>query len=345
MPRAVEKIQVPTAAAEIPVTAGGGNILVNVDVNGSCNFAKDIQNPLKKFGGKIASYIKDGPGGGNPNLTIAFKTHEDAEKYLHDFYALGKEETLENAGYGSIEDHLVDPAYVSDKPLHPATLTDDGLDREIKHFTLDDVLDRSDFRHQNAEHYNGVPESETDLDNRGSKASHKAIKDYVQPAGRDPLERVKETDLEEVPGKMEKSLMTFMRGATAAAKVADLFHKGSGDKASDTHARNLDELVHRYAETTTAPITIYRPTGPVPEGESAVGHELHDQTFLSGTTDLTKALEHLGENHLTAIELPAGTKVVRHGDDFLLPRGQRVEITDHARVGDQGPHILQGRLK
>lgn len=179
----------------------------------------------------------------------------------------------------------------------------------------------------------------------GSTSRHKKIiSDYLQPSGPDPLDRHRSVDMDELKTKVARSLQNFLSGKTVE-KVLQATQKGQSGE-TEAEVRNLDEAIREAGEAIKSPITVYRPLdeSTVPHTKNVTGHHLHDQTYLTGTTDLERAMSLVKPGgHILAVEIPAGSTILKHEDNVVLPRHSRVRITDHATTGD-GPGILKGTI-
>lgn len=175
-----------------------------------------------------------------------------------------------------------------------------------------------------------------------SPRQNQIIKQHLAP---DPLDRVPHGNTDELRGKISKSLKNFLSGKTVEAVYRATQQGQSG--ATEQEVRNLDEAIMDAGQTLDGKVTIYRPldANTVPRTKNAVGHDLHDQTFLTGTTDLDRALSLIKPGgDILAIEVPAGARVLRSDTNVMLPRHSRLSITDHA-VMEDGPGIIKATLK
>jgi len=60
-------------------------ITINVDVGHDLSIGEFLDT-LERYNGKLVSYIAEGPGGGNPNLTLTFPTELEAEGYVSECF-------------------------------------------------------------------------------------------------------------------------------------------------------------------------------------------------------------------------------------------------------------------
>jgi len=60
-------------------------ITINTDIGHDLSIGEFLDT-LERYNGKLVSYIAEGPGGGNPNLTLAFPTELEAEGYVSECY-------------------------------------------------------------------------------------------------------------------------------------------------------------------------------------------------------------------------------------------------------------------
>lgn len=138
----------------------------------------------------------------------------------------------------------------------------------------------------------------------------------------------------------------FINNSTQREAVHQTLRGGEATRQADRQSRDLDQLLLEHAPRLTEPLTIFRPLHREAVGlgdESVVGQHLADRSYLSGTTDASKAAEHAqATGAVMAVHLPAGTPVLRRGDDVVMPRGQRLEITRHDAAAD-GTHFVEAR--
>lgn len=177
---------------------------------------------------------------------------------------------------------------------------------------------------------------------QASPRQNQIIKQHLAP---DPLDRVPNGNMDELRDKISKSLKNFLSGKTVEAVYRATQQGQSG--ATEQEVRNLDEAIMDAGQILDGKVTIYRPldANTVPRTKNAIGHDLHDQTFLTGTTDLDRALSLIKPGgDILAIEVPAGARVLRSDTDVMLPRHSRLSITDHA-VTENGPGIIKATLK